>query len=99
MEIQRRRIFNKSFKIETVKLILEQDRPVADVAADLGIRTQVLYRWIREYQAHQEHSFPGRGKIRPEDEELYRLRRLVNDLQIENEILKKAQAFFAKHPK
>lgn len=99
MEVKRKRKYDKSFKVETVKLILEQNRKVIDVSKDLGISTQVLYRWIREYQIFQEDAFPGQGNLRPEDEELRQLRRTVADLQEENAILKKAMAFFAKHPK
>lgn len=99
MEVKRKRKYDKSFKVETVKLILEQNRKVIDVSKDLGISTQVLYRWIREYQTFQEDAFPGQGNLRPEDEELRQLRRTVADLQEENAILKKAMAFFAKHPK
>ena len=55
--------------------------------------------WMKRYREHGEKSFVGSGHILPENEELVRLRRENRDLREENEILKKAAAYFAKHQK
>jgi len=46
-----------------------------------------------------KNAFPGSGNLRPEDEELRSLRKRVADLEMENEILKKVTAIFAKDRK
>lgn len=91
--------YNKEFKLEAVKLVTEKGRSVASVANDLGVSSKTLYKWIDEYSKHAENSFPGSGKLRPEDEELRQLKRRIADLEEENAILKKATAIFAKHQK
>ncbi len=91
--------FDKDFKIETVKLVLDSKRPVAAVAREVGIHENTLYKWINLYRAHQEDAFPGSGNLRPEEAEIRRLQKRVADLEEENAILKKATAIFAKHQK
>ncbi|TDB80777.1 transposase [Actinomadura sp. KC216] len=76
-----------------VRLALESDRPIAQIAADLGIHREALRTWVRQAQADA-------GK-RPEQlssaerEELKRLRKENNELKRANEILKAASTFFA----
>ena len=48
---------------------------------------------------HQADAFPDSGKLRPEDEEIRKLKRRIADLEEENAILKKATAIFARHQK
>ncbi|MDO9535557.1 MAG: transposase [Bacillota bacterium] len=94
-----RRKFDKDFKQESVKLVLEQKRPVSAVAREIGVHANTLHKWIAQYQDHQENAFPGSGNLRPEDEETRRLHKRIADLEEENKILKKATAIFAKHQK
>ena len=63
---------------------------------DLDIAESVLRRWIRESEADPRHAFPGQGQMRPEQQEIDRLRREVAKLKAERDILKKAAAFFAR---
>ena len=58
----------------------------------------MLYRWIDEYQTNGDEAFVGSGNQRPSDAELRKLRKENEQLKMENEILKKAAAYFAKHP-
>ncbi|NPV54625.1 MAG: transposase [Firmicutes bacterium] len=69
------RNYDRAFKLETVRLITEQGCSASSVARDLGIHESVLRRWVKKYQEDGEHSFPGKGHLKPEDEELRRLRR------------------------
>jgi len=89
--------YDKSFKIETVHLVLEQGRPVAQVARELGIGENTLYRWISEYKQDPANAFRGSGHLKPEDQERRNLQKRIRDLEMENEILKKAMHIFAKH--
>ena len=90
---------NKEFKIEAVRLVIEKDLSVSKVATDLGINVKTLYGWLREYTKYKDDAFPGSGKLRPEEDEIRKLKRRVADLEEENEILKKARAFFTNHRK
>jgi len=55
------RKYNKEFKHETVKLIVEKGRSVPRIAADLGVNEKVLYRWVAEHLKHIDNAFPGSG--------------------------------------
>ena len=68
---------------------------MAQVSRDMGVNANVIYRWKQEAQAHGYKAFPGHGQ--PIEEELVRLRRELEVVKRERDILKKATAFFAKH--
>jgi len=95
MKKERRR-YTKEFKLEAVQLALSQGRTVSETARHLGIRPNMLNRWVREYKADTEHSFPGQGKLREPDEQFRRLRKELADTKMERDILKKALAIFSK---
>jgi len=94
-----RRKYDKEFKAEAVRMITEGGRTVADVARSLGIHENQLHRWKREYENDPGSSFPGKGHLKPQDEEMRRLKRENANLKEEREILKKALAIFSRHPK
>jgi len=56
----------------------------------------VLRKWVKEFGADPEQAFPGHGQMKPEQLEIERLRREVQKLKAERDILKKAAAYFAK---
>lgn len=95
----KRKQYTKEFKLEALRLTREQDRSVASVARDLGISQNALYKWKRQYQADGKSSFPGHGKLKPEDEELRRLKRELQIVTAERDILKKTIGYFAKEEK
>lgn len=92
----KRRSFSKEFKLEAVRLIIDGGYSIAQVARDLGVRGTVLGRWKRAYEQDQQKAFPGKGQLKPEDEELRRLRREVVRLRMERDILKKAAVIFSR---
>jgi len=92
----RRRRFDKQFKLDALKMVSESDRSLASIARDLGVHPNVLYRWRDEFEADAGEAFPGKGKLKPEDEELRKLRREVETLKEERDILKKALAVFSR---
>jgi transposase len=96
MGTQRRR-FDKQFKLDALRMVRESGRSVASIARDLGIHPNSLYQWKRELGKDGSHAFPGKGKLKPEDEELRRLRRENETLREERDILKKALAVFSRH--
>ena len=93
---QKRRSYDSEFKREAVKLVIEGGRVASEVAKGLGINENVLYRWIKQYREDPENAFPGKGKLKPEDEELRRLRRELADVKEERDILKKVVGIFSK---
>ena len=98
MEKRTRRKFGKEFKIEAVKLVTERGMKVTEVSRDLGISKELVYRWKNDYEKSGNNSFPGEGKLKPEDEDLRKLRRELANVKEERDILKKAIAIFSKAP-
>ena len=91
-----RRRFDRAFKLEAVRLVRERGVSAAQAARDLDVHENVLRKWIKEFAADPQHAFPGQGLMKPEHQEIERLRREVIRLKAERDILKKATAFFAK---
>ena len=78
-------------------MVTESGVPVSQAAVDLGIHENTIYKWMRQYSEDPEGAFPGKGRLKPRDEELRRLQRENEVLKEEREILKKALAIFSKH--
>jgi len=96
-KVKERRVYTKEFKAEAVALAKKKEKPISQVASDLGLNENMLRRWMQ--QSHEAANtdlkvFPGRG--RPRDEELARLRKEIKSLREANEILKKAAVIFAR---
>jgi transposase len=84
----RRRRFNREFKVEAVKLVRERGVSVAQAARDLDVHENVLRKWVKEFGADPVQAFPGHGQMKPEQQEIERLRREVHKLKAERDILK-----------
>ncbi len=93
-----KRTFSKEFKVKACELVVKDGIKHTVVAEKMGISHIMLYRWIDEYETYGEEAFVGKGKMRSEDAELRKLRKENQRLKMENEILKNAAAYFAKHP-
>jgi transposase len=92
MTKRHRRKFTDEFKTETVKLIRTSGRSVGSVAAELQIGRTVVSRWVKQ----AEESGSADTLSPDERSELQRLRKEIQELRMEKEILRKATAFFAK---
>ena len=92
----KRRSFDRVFKVEAVRLVTEDGRKVREVARQLGIGANQLHRWKDQLAKDGEIAFVGKGRLRPEQEELRRLSRELVDVTEERDILKKAVAIFSK---
>lgn len=93
---RKHRKFDREFKIEAVRLVTESGRAIAEVARSLDIHENLLRRWKNQFSEDPGGSFPGKGHLKPEEEELRRLRRENESLKEDREILKKALAIFSK---
>jgi len=94
--VKERQKFDKQFKMDTVRMIEESDRSVAAIARELGIHPNVLYRWHHQYLTDNEQAFPGKGRLKPAEEELRKLRRELEVTREERDIFKKALAVFSR---
>lgn len=91
-----RRTFDKEFKISAVKLVLDSGKSVKTIAAELGISDNTLFNWKKKYLQDARNAFPGKGHLKPEQEELRKKDREIARLKMERDILKKAIAYFTK---
>src|SRR5215203_3817625 len=89
-----RRRFTAEFKTEAVRLLGESGRSLQAVAEELGVHANQLRGWRNERLA--AGSAEALARQRAEAAELARLRREVKRLEQENEILRRAAAFFAR---
>jgi transposase len=92
----RRRKFSREFKLEAVRLVKDRGVAVAQAARDLDLHENVLRKWVRDAISDPQHAFPGHGHMKPEQQEIDRLRKEVAKLKAERDILKKAAAYFAR---
>jgi len=97
MSNQRR--FTPEYKEEIIKLVTEQGKRVTHVARDIGVSEATVRGWVKKYKEHGENAFPGSGNLRPEDEEIRKLKKRLSDIEEENAILKKAIRIFTKPEK
>jgi transposase len=91
-----RRKFTREFKLEAVRLIKERGVSYTRASEDLGVHPTQLREWVKKLADDPQHAFPGHGQMKPEQQEIARLRREVAKLKAERDILKKAAAYFAK---
>ena len=93
----RRRRFDKTFKLRTVEKSYECES-LQELADDLGIRRELIYRWRMELTKTKEMSFPGEGNKAQsaEEAEVALLKKQLSDKELELEILKKAIGIFSK---
>lgn len=89
-----RRQFTDEFKAGAVRLVLDEDKTIAEVARDLDLTASALSGWVRQARADRDG---GKSGLTTEEKaELARLRKENRQLRVERDILKKAAAFFAK---
>ena len=94
--VPKARRYDKQFKMDAIRMVLDSERSVAEIARELGLHPNLLYRWRDQFLADPDHSFPGKGKLKPEEEELRRVRRELDVVKEERDILKKALAVFSR---
>ena len=94
-----RKKYPKEFKLDAISLVLDQGYSRSEAARSLDINTNMLCRWIKEYQSEDGQAFRGNGALTPEQAEIRRLKEENRRLKMEKDILKKATVFFAKETK
>ena len=96
-----RTTYAKEFKLEAIRLMNESSRPSAEIAAELGIRRNQLYKWKEQLETKGDEALTSkRGRpFKKDQSELSTLRQENDRLREEVEILKKAAVYFAKELK
>ncbi len=89
------RTFTKEFKVEAVQLAQTSKKPLAHIARDLGIADSTLHHWGKLFSEQGEQAFPGSGHLMPQEEEIRRLKRELEVVKQERDILKKALGIFS----
>jgi transposase len=95
---RKRRSYDKEFKQEAVRLVLEEGYSAYEVERNLGIGTNIVSRWVREMEKDPKDAFPGKGHMKPLEEENRDLKKELERVKRERDILKKAVAIFSTEP-
>jgi transposase len=96
---EKRRVFDSGLKLQVVRLIKDQGLSVSQVCNDMNLGETAVRRWLKQFEAEQTGE---RGIGKPLTAEQQRIRHLeaeVRQLRMDNDILKKASAFFARELK
>jgi transposase-like protein len=93
----KRKTFTRDFKLEALRLLDNGEKKPVDLARELGVPRNRLYKWREQLAVKGDDSaFPGHGRQRGTDAELAAAKRENARLREENDILKKAARYFAK---
>ena len=90
------RTFTREFKVEAVQLAKSSQKPLTQIARDLGIADSTLHHWCKLFSVQGEQAFPGSGHQTPQEEEIRQLKRENEILRQERDILKKAIGIFSR---
>lgn len=79
--------------------LMDTHKSVHEIAEELGVREDMLYRWRREMLKKGENVFSGQGKknLTSEEAEIARLKKQLREAELERDILKKAVSIFSKN--
>ena len=96
---EKHRHFTREFKLTAVRLVTEKGMPVGKVARDLDIHPNLLHLWRRKFLKEGDKAFTGKGRVKPENAETRKLRKDLEKVREQRDILKKALAVFSKQNK
>lgn len=92
----KKRVYSQEFKREAVRLVLAGKKTRAQIARDLDVRADLLFRWQKELAPDSTRQADPENKRSKNADRIRELEREVEVLREERDILKKAAAFFAK---
>lgn len=91
--------YDASFKLQVARMVVDQGLSVAQVVASMGVGPTAVRRWADQYRA-ELNGQPGIGKpLTAEQQRIRQLEAENRQLKSDNELLKKASAFFARELK
>ena len=97
--VQTRTKYTLEFKLEALKLAETSGKSIAQIERDLGLSEGLLHYWKKKWKQDGREAFPGNGRLKPEDEEIRRLKRENEILRQERDILKKVVSIFSRDAK
>jgi transposase len=90
------RTYTKEFKLEAVQLVQASGKSQAQIARDLGVADSTLSHWCKQMTEHGSNAFPGNGHQTPQEEEIRHLKRELEIVKQERDVLKKAIGIFSQ---
>jgi len=99
MERLKRRQFTAEFKLEAARYVLDQGLSYAQVGKRLGVLPKLVREWVVKYEQGELVAGAPKLRVTAQQMELSELRKEVQRLRMERDILKKAAAYFAKESK
>jgi transposase len=96
---EKRRVFDAGFKLQVAQMVREQGVSIVQVCQDMALGETAVRRWLAQYES-ESLGQAGIGKALTADQQRIRaLERELISLKRDNELLKKASAFFARELK
>ena len=86
----KKRNFSAEFKRESAQLVVDQNYTVADAASAMDVGLSTMTRWVKQLRDERQGKTPKASPITPEQIEIRELRKKLQRIEMENEILKKA---------
>lgn len=94
--MKQRREYKTEFKLELARMVVDQGLSLSQVSKDMDVGLTALRRWVAQYRAEQSGE-AGIGKpLTVEQQRIRQLEQETRQLRSDNELLKKASAFFAR---
>ena len=91
-----KRTYPREFKVEAVALAKNSEKSISEIERELGITPGLLAKWKQRLKRNGAQAFPGKGRLKEDDELIRRLQRENDVLRQERDGLKKALAIFSK---
>jgi transposase len=88
--------YSQEFKLEAIELARTSGKTDSQVERELGLSRGSLYNWRKDVEREGSQAFPGKGRLKADDQYVRGLERELATVQQEREILKKALAIFTR---
>jgi transposase len=94
-----RKVYSREFKLRAASMVIDDDCPVPDVCASLGIGPTALRRWVEQVRKEREgQPVKGTKAITDDQRQIQELKAKIKQMELEAEILKKATALLMSDP-
>lgn len=84
--------FSAEFKLEAAKLVVDQHYTLAQAAQAMGVSVSAITRWVNKLRLERQGKTPAGLPLTPEQLKLREMKKKIQRLEMENDILKKATA-------
>lgn len=91
-----KRTYPRDFKLQAVELVKSSGKSTSEIERELGITPGLLAKWKHRLKADGQQAFPGKGRLKEDEELIRRLQRENERLRQEREVLKKALSIFSR---